>query len=119
MNRDYSLFIQDILQAIEDIETFIGDMDFHSFCSDKKTRSAVVHELEIIGEATKNIPKPIKDKYKGPPWRDMARMRDKISHFYFGVKYEIVWKVVKERLPEIKPAIKRTLLELNQQKNSE
>jgi uncharacterized protein with HEPN domain len=119
MNRDYSLFVKDILQAIEDIESFIGDMDFHSFCSDKKTRSAVVHELEIIGEATKNIPKSTRDKYKGTPWRDMARMRDKISHFYFGVKYEIVWKVVKERLPEIKTFIERILLELKHQEHSE
>lgn len=118
MNRVYSLFIKDILQAINDIESFIGTSDFNAFSSDKKTRSAVVHEIEIIGEATKNIPNSIKEKYKELPWKDMAKMRDKISHFYFGVNYEIVWKVVKERLPEIKLAAEKILKDLTK-KNPE
>ncbi len=112
MIRDFSLFIKDILEAINDIETFIGDMDFEAFSADRKTRAAVIHEIEIIGEAAKNIPKPVQVKYKELPWQDMAKMRDKISHFYFGVKYEIVWKVVKERLPEIKMATGKILKDL-------
>jgi len=118
MTRDYSLFIKDILEAINDIEDFIGDMNFEAFCSDRKTRTAVVHEIEIIGEAAKNIPKTLRDKYKGLPWKDMSKMRDKISHFYFGVKYEIVWKVVKERLPEIKSAIENILKDLTLNNNT-
>ncbi|MCL5062552.1 MAG: DUF86 domain-containing protein [Nitrospiraceae bacterium] len=112
MTRDFSLFIKDILEAIDDIENFIGDMNFEAFSSDRKTRTAVVHEIEIIGEATKNIPISIRNKYKELPWQDMAKMRDKISHFYFGINYEIVWKVVKERLPEIKLAVEKILKEL-------
>ncbi|NWF76576.1 MAG: DUF86 domain-containing protein, partial [Nitrospirae bacterium] len=50
----------------------------------------VAHQIEIIGEATKNVPKSIRDRYKELPWQDMAKMRDKISHFYFGINYEIV-----------------------------
>ncbi|HCL81840.1 MAG: hypothetical protein A2077_05345 [Nitrospirae bacterium GWC2_46_6] len=118
MTRDFSLFIKDILEAINDIENFIGDIDFESFSSDRKTRVAVIHEIEIIGEAAKNIPKTIRDRYKELPWQDMAKMRDKISHFYFGVKYEIVWKVVKERLPEIKLAAEKILKDLSE-KNPE
>ncbi len=112
MTRDFSLFIKDIIEAIDDIENFIGDMNFEAFSSDRKTRAAVVHEIEIIGEATKNIPIFIRNKYKELPWQDMAKMRDKISHFYFGINYEIVWKVVKERLPEIKLAVGKILKEL-------
>lgn len=74
------LFIRDILEAIENIEDFIGKMDFNQFNSDEKTRSAVVWKIGIIGEAAKNIPKNIKDRHKELPWREMARMRDKISH---------------------------------------
>jgi uncharacterized protein with HEPN domain len=118
LKREYFLFIKDILQAITDIESFIGNMDFSSFYSDRKTRSAVVHEIEIIGEATKHIPKSIRDKHKDLPWNDMARMRDKISHIYFGVNYEIVWKVAKERLPEIKPAIEKLLKDVAEPKNT-
>ena len=109
MKRDYSLYIKDILDCIERIEEFIGDMNFDQFLQDDKTSSAVVRKLEIIGEATKNIPKSITQKYDEVPWKEMARMRDKIIHFYFGVDYEIVWNVIKERLPEIKPTILQIL----------
>jgi uncharacterized protein with HEPN domain len=112
MKRDYSLFLKDILQSIADIESFIGNMDFAAFSSDKKTRGAVVREIEVIGEATKNVPKSIRDKHKELPWQDMAKMRDKISHFYFGINYEIVWKVVKERLPDIKSVVADILKEM-------
>jgi uncharacterized protein with HEPN domain len=109
MKRDYSLYIKDILDCIERVEEFVGDMSFDEFLADDKTSSAVVRKLEIIGEATKNIPKSITQKYDEVPWKEMARMRDKIIHFYFGVDHEIVWSVIKERLPEIKPTILQIL----------
>lgn len=109
MKRDYSLFIKDIMEAIKKIEEFVGNMNFDEFVRDDKTASAVIRKLEIIGEVSKNIPESIRKKYDALPWKDMARMRDKISHVYFGVDYEIVWKVIKERLPEIKPIIHQIL----------
>lgn len=115
MRRNFKLFIQDILDSINEIEEFIGDMDFNEFHNDKKTRSAVVLKIEIIGEATKNIPKEIRTRYKEIPWKDIAGMRDKISHFYFGIDYKIVWEVVKKRLPEIKPLIEEILKDLGKQ----
>jgi len=114
MKRDFKLFIRDLLEAIENIEDFIGKMDFNQFNSDEKTRSAVVWKIGIIGEAAKNIPKNIKDRHKELPWREMARMRDKISHFYFGVDYKIVWEVVSKRLPEIKPTVQKILEEMEE-----
>lgn len=114
MKRDFRLFIRDIFEAIENIEDFLGKMDFHQFNSDEKTRSAVVWKIGIIGEAAKNIPKNVKDRHKELPWREMARMRDKISHFYFGVDYKIVWEVVRKRLPEIKPIIQKILEEMEE-----
>lgn len=109
MKRDYRLYIKDIFDCIEKIEEFVQDMNFNEFVQDDKTNSAVVRKLEIIGEATKNIPKSVTQKYEQIPWKDMARMRDKIIHFYFGTDYEIVWGVIKERLPEIKPTIQQIL----------
>jgi len=102
---DYSLFIKDILEAIIKIEEFIGNMNFDEFIRDDKTSSAVIRKLEIMGVAARNIPKDIMKKYEIIPWKDMVRMRDKISHGYFGVDYEIVWKVIKEKLVEIKPIL--------------
>lgn len=112
MKRDYKLFIKDILVCIDKIEKFVGEMSFDEFINDEKTKSAVVREIEVMGEAAKNIPESIKERYKDIPWSQIAKTRDKIIHFYFGVDYEIVWKVIKERLSEIKPLIEKILKDL-------
>ncbi len=112
MTRDYKLFVKDIVDAIKDIDIFIGDIDYDEFLKDKKTQKAVVWQIHVIGEATKNIPNSIREKYREVPWKYMARIRDKIAHFYFGIDYEIVWNVMKEKLPEIKPVIEKILKDL-------
>jgi len=112
MTRNYKLFIKDILRAIDDIETFIAGQDYGKFIADEKTKSAVVWQIHIIGEATKNIPKAPSEKYKDVPWKYMARIRDKVAHFYFGIDYEIVWDVINNKLPEIRPRIKQILKDL-------
>ena len=109
MKREHIFFIKDILDAIEKIEQFVGDMGFEEFVQDDKTSSAVVRKLEIIGEATKNMPLTIRKKYSMLPWSSMAKMRDRLVHGYFVVDHEIVWKVVKEELPALKPKIEEIL----------
>ncbi|MCL4458227.1 MAG: DUF86 domain-containing protein [Nitrospirae bacterium] len=117
MTRDYKLFIKDIVEAIRDIEDFIGDMGYAEFLKDRKTQNAVVWQIHIVGEATKNLPESIREKYKEVPWKYMARIRDKIAHFYFGIDYEIVWKVIKEKLPGIRPTIENILKDLSEKKS--
>ena len=112
MTRDYKLFIKDVADAINDIEVFIGEMRYEEFLIDKKTQKAVVWQIHIVGEATKNIPESMREKYKEVPWKYMERIRDKIAHFYFGIDYEIVWNVIKEKLPGIKPMIENILKDL-------
>ena len=109
MKRDYKLFIKDIVDAIESIEEFVAGMSYEEFKNDDKTVSAVVRKLEIIGEATKNIPDEIKERYPNLPWNEMAKIRDKLIHGYFSVDFEIVWKVIKEELPLLKPEIEKIL----------
>ena len=111
MNREYHLFLKDIVESILSIEKFMEGLSFQEFAKDDKTSAAVVHKIEIIGEASKNIPLNIRKKYNDIPWNDMAKMRDKVTHAYFVVDYEIVWKTVRERFPEIRERIGKAIEE--------
>ncbi|MBI4810758.1 MAG: DUF86 domain-containing protein, partial [Ignavibacteriales bacterium] len=91
-------------------------INVEEFLRDEKTKSAVVWKVETIGEAVKHVPRQIRQKYKEVPWTEMAKMRDKISHAYFGVRYEIVWNAAKVRLPLIKPTIEKILGEIKGEK---
>lgn len=112
MKRATWLFVQDIIEAIDAIESHVGTTTFDDFKNDKKTLDSVVWEIHVIGEATKNIPKGLRGKYPDIPWREMAGMRDRIVHFYFGIDHDIVWNVLKTNLPTIKNQLKRMLTDL-------
>lgn len=103
--RDSKLYLKDILEDMDSIELFVEGMDFEEFKEDDKTSSAVIRKFEIIGEATKYLPEDIKKDYPNIPWREMAGMRDKLIHFYFGIKYELVWRTIKDVIPQIKPSL--------------
>jgi len=101
MKRNVNLFLQDILKACEYIQKFVEGINFDQFLNDEKTRSAVIQKFEIIGEATKNVPKFIKEKHPNVAWKDMAGMRDHLIHGYFGVDYLLVWDTIKSDIPKI------------------
>ncbi len=113
--RDYRLFLQDILAAIDSIEEFVMGLDLDGFQADDKTSSAVIRKLEVIGEATKQIPDAIRQQHPHLPWKEMAGMRDKLIHFYFGVDNRLVWRTIEERLPQIKPELQKIFTDLNAQ----
>lgn len=94
------------------IEKFVEGMNFDEFVSDDKTASAVMRKFEIIGEAAKRVPDDIRIKYPQIPWKDMSGMRDRLIHFYFGIKYELVWKTIKDVIPAVMPLIKSMLEEI-------
>ena len=103
--RDHSLYLSDILKAFEAVESFVEGQSFEDFKKDDKTSSAVIRKFEIIGEAAKQVPESVKQKYPAVPWKEMAGMRDKLIHFYFGVNYELLWQTIRNRILEIKPVI--------------
>ena len=111
--RESKIYLRDIFDAMVSIESFVEKMDFDQFKEDDKTTSAVIRKLEIIGEAAKNIPQNITQKYSTVPWKEMAGMRDKLIHFYFGVNLKLVWQTVKHRIPQVKPIIEQLLDELD------
>ena len=99
--RDYRDYLHDLLDASEKVAEFIRGMTQSQFLEDEKTQFAVVRGLEIIGEAAKKIPASVKAKYPQVPWREVAGMRDKLVHDYFGVNAEVVWRTAVEDLPRI------------------
>ena len=105
MRRDYKLFLEDICNAIEAIEKFVEGMSFEQFEEDDRTVSAVMKKFEIIGEATKNLPDFITEKYADVPWEKMAGFRDILVHAYFGTDFKVVWDAIHDALPEVKPKI--------------
>jgi len=107
--RDPVDFLMDILDSIEKIEDFVEGFNFEEFSKDTKTIYAVIRALEIIGEATKNLPNSLKVEHPEVPWRDMAGFRDKVVHGYFGVDLEVVWDTAIDDAPSLKPLIAKIL----------
>jgi len=100
--RRYDLYLSDMILAIERIEEYLEGQDFHSFAQNYMLVDAVSRNFEIIGEAAKNIPKEIQEKYPELPWRKMYGLRNLIAHEYFGVDYEIIWEIATKNLPQNK-----------------
>ena len=99
-------FIGDIQEAMEMAALYTKGLTFRKFLEDRKTQDAVIRNLEVIGEASKNISSAFKVKYPDVPWKTLAGLRDKLIHFYFGIDYRIVWNVVKKELPKLRKQIK-------------
>lgn len=97
--RDNILYLEDIILAMDRIQEYTSGMDFVNFKRDRKTVDAVIRNFEVIGEASKNLSKDIKDNYSDVPWEEMYRLRNRISHEYFGIDYEIIWEIVSKYLP--------------------
>ncbi len=114
--RDISFYVKDILECIERIQEYVGNRSYEEFTQDVKVTDAVIRRLEIIGEASKYIPKDIRAKHSEIPWRKIIGMRNRITHAYFSVDYRITWRIIKEELPELKPQIQRILKEIQEVK---
>lgn len=105
--RSYIMYLEDIQLSMSRISEYIANLDFISFKRDYKTVDAVVRNFEIIGEASKSLPDSIRNKYPMVPWKEMYYLRNKVSHEYFGIDYEIIWDVATNYLPDNKSEIDR------------
>ena len=93
--------LSDIREAIRRIQIYLGEISYEDFLDDSKTQDAVIRNIEIIGEAAKGVSEQVREAQQHIPWRNMAGMRDRLIHDYFGVNLDIVWQVVSEELPRI------------------
>ena len=98
-------FLSDIREALERISAYVTGMAYEAFVRDTKTQDAVIRNLEILGEATKNLSEQLRADYPSVPWKSMAGARDRLIHHYFGVNLDIVWQIVTSELPQVASAL--------------
>jgi len=108
--RDY---LNDIKSECEYLMERTSDLTYDEFVSNEEFKRAFIRSLEIIGEATKHIPSNLRKKYPQINWKSVVGIRNKIIHEYFGIDYEVVWKTIKEKIPEFYKVIKEIIEEIN------
>jgi uncharacterized protein with HEPN domain len=102
-------FLSDILEAIRRIKAYTEGMTYEAFLEDTKTQDAVVRNLEIIGEAVKNLSEELRQGYSVIPWKNMAGARARLIHHYFGISVDIVWDIVSVELNAVASQIEQIL----------
>jgi len=105
MHRGDKEFLLDILEACKRIQRYIKELNYDEFFKNEEKQDAVIRNIEVIGKAVKNISANLKEKYSKIDWKKIAGMRDKLIHFYFGVKLEIVWVVATKEMPDLEKNI--------------
>lgn len=109
--KDDKVFIRHILDETPFIIRESRDLNYEDLASNETLKRAVVRSLEIIGEATKNLSEDFRKKYSDVEWKELAGLRDKLIHHYFGVNWKRVWDVVKNLIPKIEDKLRKTLEE--------
>lgn len=107
MQRNYGLYLEDILTAARKIVEFTKGLSYVQFRDDDKTFDAVVRNLEIIGEAAKKIPDDLRKSHAKIEWKKIAGLRDILIHEYFGIDAELVWDIVQNKVPELIADLKK------------
>ncbi|OGW45487.1 MAG: nucleotidyltransferase [Nitrospirae bacterium RBG_13_41_22] len=110
MRRSYLLYLEDILTSTNKILKYSGNYSYEELLKDEMRIDAIIRNFEIIGEASSNIPQEIRDKYPFIEWRNISDFRNVLAHEYFGIDYEIMWEIIRDKLPELQRGI-QTILE--------
>lgn len=119
MNDKNNLFLNHILDSCVHIIEFTTNVDFETFKKTRLIQSAVIRELGIIGEATKNLADDIRKTFKSIPWIKIAGMRDKLIHGYFTVDLKEVWNTAKRDINSLKMSVEKILSKKDKNENND
>src|SRR3989304_6491303 len=109
MRRNYLLYLEDILESVNNVQSYVASLSFNDLIRDRMRLDAIIRNFEIIGEAGSKIPQEIKDKYSSVEWRKISGFRNVLAHEYFGIDYEIMWEIIKNKLPNLQKDTKSIL----------
>jgi len=112
MNKDPKIFLEHILQCIELIEEYVEGITKQQFLKSVQLQDSIIRRIEIMGEAVKNIPKRVKDRYPDIAWKEISGMRDILIHEYFGVDLGLTWRVATKDIRRLKKSILRVKKDL-------
>ena len=107
--RDWTLFLKDIQTHAKRIHAYTENLSMHEFFKDNKSYDAVMRNIQIIGDAIKHLPVEVRKEYKTVDWKKAAGLRDIVVHEYFGVNRDIIWDVIKNKIPELETEVKKIL----------
>ena len=106
MTKDFRIYLEDVLECIKNIEDYVKDYSYLEFSKNKMMRDAVIRNLEIIGEAVKNVPVEVRNKFPEIDWKKIAGLRDILIHAYSGINEQILWDIVENKIPTLKKQVK-------------
>jgi uncharacterized protein with HEPN domain len=109
MSREWESYLKDILESCEKILRFTEKLTPVEFTADDRTYDAVVRNLEIIGEAAKHLPNEVRALLPAIEWRKVAGLRDMLAHAYFGIDNDILWDIVRNKVPELANVVRNFL----------
>jgi uncharacterized protein with HEPN domain len=110
---ELQLYLKDIIEAIKNIQQYTAELTYEEFAMDKRTVDATIRNFEVIGEAAKHIPEKVRIEYPQVPWKNMVKMNNKLIQ---GVKPDVLWKTIKDRLPIVKPLVEEALAKMDDKK---
>ena len=113
MPRDYRLYLDDILDAVQQIRIYVEGYDGEAFAADRKTQDAVIKNLEVIGEAARNLPEDIGAAAPEIDWRKITGLRNILIHEYFGISIPIIWDIIQNKLDPLEQVSRKILGKMN------